>query len=132
MASIIVNRGLQTIVGRASGTADGFAAWQSISVDDSATALTAGTTTLGSPVNVETNDFDATPTRSAQTVTHLVTFTTAEANFEIKRIVIHNAAAASVTGASTTVVAGVDGQSITKTSGFALELELRHTATDNS
>ena len=132
MASIVVNRGLQVMVGRLSNTADGFDFLQSLAVDDSASAFTATDTDLGSPANVEVNDFDATPTRSAQTVTHITTFAVGEANFTIRRISLHNAAAASVTGASTTLCAGIDGQSLTKTSDFSITFTIRNTATDNS
>lgn len=132
MASIIVNRGLQVIGGRASNTADSFDYIRSMSVDDSAVAFTATDTTLGSPTNEADADFDTTPTRSAQTVTHVATFGTGVANFNIKRIALHNAAAASVTGSSTTLCAGIDGQSLTKTSDFSMTITVKITYTDNS
>lgn len=132
MASKIVNRGLQVTGGRLSSTADAFAALQSMAVDDSSTAFIASHTTLLSPTNLAVNAFDATPTRSAQTVTHLCTFTTAQANFTIRRISLHNAAFGSVTGASVTLYGGVDGQSITKTSDFSVTFTLRISQTDAS
>lgn len=132
MATTITKQGLQFAVGRLSATADGFAALQSVSVDDSATALGTATTNLGSPTNLAVRDFDATPTRSNETVTHEVTFPTTEANFNIERIVIHNAPAASVNGTSNTVFGGVDGQNLQKTADFQVKFILRNTATDQS
>lgn len=132
MASLIVNRGLQVIGGRASNTADAFAAIQSMAVDDGTSAFAAGHTALNAtttPSNFVAADFDATPTRSGQVVSHAVTFATTEANFAIKRISLHNAAAASVSVSSTTLVGGIDNQSLTKTSDFTLTLtvELSYT-----
>ncbi len=132
MATIVVNRGLQVAVGRLSSTADSFAALQSMAVDDRSTAFVATDTSLGSPANVAAKAFDATPTRSAQTVTHETTFATTEANFTIRRISLHNAAAGSVNGTSTTLCMGVDGQSLTKTSDFSVKFILRVTTTDQS
>ena len=132
MASIIVNRGLQIIGGRASNTADGFAAVQSMTVDDRSTAFASGNTTLGSPTNVTAKAFDATPTRTNQRITHVATFATTEANFTIRRIALHNAAAGSVTGSSTTLFSGIDGQSITKTSDFSMSITINIDYTDNS
>lgn len=132
MATLVFTRGIQVMVGRLSSTADGFAALQSVSVDDSSTALSAGTTSLGSPTNLAVRNFDATPTRSNMTVTHEVTFPTTEANFTIRRIVIHNAAAASVNGTSTTACMGIDSQQLTKTSDFSVKFTLRHTGANAS
>jgi hypothetical protein len=132
MASRIVNRGLQVIGGRASNTADAFVEIDSMSVDDSATAFAAGDTALnsgGAVTNEADLDFDATPTRSSQTVSHVATFGTGAANFTIRRIALHNAAAASVTTSSTTLVAGIDGQSLAKTSDFTLAITVRITYT---
>jgi hypothetical protein len=135
MAAIIFNRGLQVIGGRASNTADAFAALQSISVDDSSTAFAATDTALnsgGAVTNEADVDFDSTPTRSSQTVTHLGTFGTGVANFTIRRVAIHNAAAASVTTSSTSLVAGIDGQSLTKTSDFSMTFTMSIEYTDAS
>lgn len=135
MAAIIVNRGLQVIVGRASNTADSFAAIQSMSVDDGTVAFAAAHTALnsgGAITNEADVDFDSTPTRAAQTTTHVATFGTGVANFTIKRIALHNAAAASVTTSSTTLVAGVDGQSLTKTSSFSMLFRMTIALADNS
>jgi hypothetical protein len=132
MASLIVNRGLQVIGGRASNTADAFLEIDSMSVDDSSTAFAAGDTALnsgGAVTNEADRDFDATPTRSSQTVSHTVTFGTGEANFTIRRIALHNAAAASVSTSSVTLVAGIDGQSLAKTADFTLTITVRITYT---
>lgn len=135
MAAIVVNRGLQVFVGRASNTADSFAAIQSMSVDDSSNAFTATDTALndgGAVANEADADFDATPTRSAQTTTHIATFGTGAANFTIRRVALHNDTAANVTTSSTTLTAGIDGQSVTKTSDFSSTITVKITATDNS
>lgn len=132
MASRIVNRGLQVIGGRASNTVDAFAAILSMSVDDSSTAFAAGDTALnsgGAVTNEADLDFDATPTRSSQTVSHIATFGTGSANFTIRRIALHNAAAASVSTSSVTLVAGIDGQSLAKTTDFTLAITVRITYT---
>lgn len=132
MASLIVDRGLQILVGRLSQTADAFNELRSMAVDDGTSAFVAGDTTLGSPANLQVNDFDATPTRSAQTVTHVATYAAGEANFEVQRISLHNDDAVNVTGASTTLFGGIDGQSITKTSDFTMTITVNVTVTDNS
>lgn len=133
MASIVVNRGLQVIGGRASNTADAFNAIQVMSVDDRAVAFVAGDTTLGTPTNEFDDAFDVTPTRSGQVISHLMTLATGEGNFgagnPIRRIALHNDVAGSVSGTSTTLVAGVDGQSLQKTSDFTLAITLKLTYT---
>lgn len=124
MASIVVNQGLQRI-GINASQATGYAAGRyirSMAVDDSATAFTATTTTLGSPTNEADVDLDSTPSIAAQTVTHVATFGTGVANFNIKRISLHDDTAANVTGSSSTLVAGIDGQSLTKTSDFSMTI----------
>lgn len=135
MAAKVVNRGLQVIGGRASNTADAFAAIQSLSADDNSSAFTATDTALnsvGSVTNQADVDFDATPTRSGQVITHIGTFGTGAANFLIRRFALHNAAAASVSASSTTLVGGIDGQSFTKTSDFTMTVTIKITYTDNS
>jgi hypothetical protein len=132
MSSIVVNRGLQVTGGILSGTSDSFGALQTLAVDDGVSAFVAGDTTLGSPGSVAVVAFDSTPTRSAQTVTHLGTFAVGAANFTIKRISLHNAVSGSVSGSSTTLYGGIDGQSLTKTSDFTITFTIRITQTDNS
>jgi len=135
MASLLVNRGLQVIVGRASNTADSFTEIIAGSVDDNATGFTATDTALDS-VGTVTNSaavaFDATPTRSAQTTTHVFTFGTGVANFTHKRVALHNLASGSVTASSTSLVGGTDGLTFAKTSAFVVEYSVTIALTDNS
>lgn len=122
MSAIVCNQGLQRAGDTISQTA-GYASARfvrSMAWDDSATALIAGTTTLGSPGNEFDQAFDATPIRTAQTVAHLSTIPTGSGNYQIKRITLHDDTAANVTGSSATVFAGVDGQALTKTVDFTL------------
>lgn len=126
MASLIVNQGLQRLGDTISQTS-GYSSSRyvrTMAFDDSSSALAAGTTTLGSPTNVVDQAFDSTPTRSAQTVSHVTTLATGAGNFTIRRITLHDDTAANVTGSSSTLFGGVDGQSLTKTSDFTLEATL--------
>ena len=137
MASIIVNRGLQVIGGRASNTGDSFAAIQSMAIDDDANAFAAGNDSLddaggGAPTNVSPKNFDTTPVRTNQTVEHVSTWQTTDGNFTIRRISLHNDTELNVTGTSQTLCAGIDGQSITKTADFQLTIKVNITYTDNS
>lgn len=127
MADLIVNRGLQMIADRASGVAGAGAVIQTMSVDDRATAFAAGDTTLGTPTN-EADVAIAAPTRSGQTVTHVGTFDTSVA-LTIRRVALHNDTSANVSGTSTSLVAGVDGQSFVKTVDFSLVLTMKMTYT---
>ena len=103
-----------------------------MAVDDSGTAFAAGTTTLGSPTNLFDQAFDSAPTRSGQVVTHVTTIAAGNGNFTIQRVSLHDDTVANVTGTSTTVVAGIDGLSLTKTSDFSLSITLKLTYADNS
>jgi hypothetical protein len=102
---------------------------QVMSVDNSATALADSTTTLGSPGSEFDQVFDAQPTTATDatsaTITHITTYGTANGNFAISRVILHDDTTTNVTGTSTTVVAGVDAQSLTKTSDFTLAITLR-------
>lgn len=133
MGKLLGNRGLQVIAGRASNTADAFLEIDSMSIDDSTVAFTATDTALddgGAVANEADANFDSAPTRSAQTVTHVATFGTAVfVGSTVKRIALHNAAAASVTSASDTWVGGVDGQSLVKSADYSLVLTLKITYT---
>lgn len=132
MPALIVNRGLQVIGGRASATADAFGSIQAMSVDDSAGAFAAGHNNLdgaGAVGNEFDADFDATPTRSGQQISHVMTIPSGSGNFVIRRVALHNAPAASVSASSVSLVAGIDGQSITKTADFALTVTVRITYT---
>lgn len=131
MSSIVVNQGLQRI-GIQASQATAYSAVrniQTMAVDDSASAFASGTTTLGSPTNEFDAVFDATPTRSSQTISHVMTIPSGSGNFTIKRVSLHDDTATNVTGASTTLVAGIDGQSITKTSDFSLAITVNLTYT---
>lgn len=132
----VVNRGLQITGGRTFNTADAFAAVQSMSVDDNASNFAAADTALntsrGAITNVFAQNFDATPTRSNQTISMTTTLATGNANFTIKGVALHNITSASVTASSTTLFAGIAGQSITKTSSFSLAITLSVLYTDNS
>lgn len=102
---------------------------RTMSVDDSATALVAGATTLGSPTNQFDAAFDATPTESSQTIICVMTVPTGSGNFTIRRITEHDDTSTNVTGASTTLVSGVDAQALTKTSDFSLAITKNFTFT---
>lgn len=135
----IVNRGLAVTGGRTFNTADAFAAVQCIGVDNQSADYEAAHTAIngtGGTARTITNshfeDFDATPTRSNQTITCVTTLETGDANFTIGSISLHNAPAGSCSASSTTLFAGIDGQSITKTSSFTLTITLSILYTDNS
>lgn len=131
MASLVVNRGLLRIGQQAfQSTNYNVARYvRTMSVDDSATALVAGATTLGSPTNQFDQAFDATPTESSQTIICVMTIPTGSGNFTIRRITEHDDTTANVTGASTTLVSGVDNQTLTKTSEFSLAFTKNFTFT---
>lgn len=115
MAKIVTNIGKQVILDRAFSLSGPPAAILCGSVDDSTTLLAASTTTLSSPSNFNADDFDSV-SRSGQTVTVTFSFGTSVANYTHKRLVLHNIAAASVTGTSANVIGGHDQQSIAKNS----------------
>ena len=134
MAAKIVNQGLNRIADTASQTSGYSAARyiRTMAIDDSSSAFAAGTTTLGSPSNLYDAAFDATPTRSGQVVSHVMTVPTGSGNFTIRRVSLHDDTAANVTGSSTTLVGGIDGLSLGKTSDFTVTLTVRITYSDNS
>lgn len=132
MAAKIVDLGLQRIADTASQTA-GFNAARYIrrmAIDDRAVAFVAGDTTLGSPGNLFSQAFDSTPTRSGLIVTHVSTIPTGSGNFTIRRVSLHDDT--TVTGSSTTLVGGIDGLGLTKTSDFSIAITVRITYSDNS
>lgn len=135
----VVNRGLQVTGGRAFNTADAFAAVQALSIDDATGNFEAAHTAIngtGGTARTITNsfaqNFDATPTRSNQTISCVTTIPTGSGNFTIKGVALHNITAGSVTTSSVTLFAGIAGQSITKTSSFSLAITLSVLYTDNS
>ena len=73
--------------------------------------------------------FDSTPTESGQTITHIMTIPTGSGNFTIRRISLHDDTAANVTASSTTLVGGVDGQTLAKTVDFTLAITMKLTYT---
>lgn len=124
MGSIVVNRGLLRIGQQAfQSTNYNVARYvRTMSVDDSATTLIAGATTLGSPTNEYDQAFDATPTESAQIITCLMTIPNGSGNFTIRRLCEHDDTTTNVTGSSATLVAGVDNQSLTKDANFTMQI----------
>lgn len=140
MAAIIPDNGLQRIGVQASqataGTGPTYNASrhiQTMSVDDSAGAFASGHDALDDAGAVS-NEADAatTNTRSGQVISHVATFGTGVANFEIKRIALHDDTTTNVTTSSTTLVAGIDAQSLTKTSDFSMDITVDITYTDAS
>lgn len=131
MASIVVTRGLLQI-GTHASQASGYGSSrfiQTMAVDNSATAFVAGATTLGSPGSIFDQGFDATPSTATDstsaTITHITTYGTANANFTIQRVSLHDSSSTGVTGSSVTLVAGIDAQSLTKTTDFTMAITLR-------
>jgi len=103
-----------------------------MSVDDSANAFAATDTALnsgGAVTNAFDQALDSTPTRSNQTISHVMTIATGSGNFTIRRVALHDNTAANVTTSSTSLVAGIDGQSITKTADFTLAITVQITYT---
>lgn len=127
MAARTVDQGLQRIADTASQTA-GFASARfirTLSLDDGTVAFAAGHTNLesgGAVTNEYDRAFDGTPTRSGLIVSHVTTIPAADALFTIKRVALHDDTVANVTKTSTTLVAGIDGQSILKTADFTLAI----------
>lgn len=118
--AIIVDQGLQIIGERASFVTPA-GRIQSMAVDDKTGTIGSTDTTLGSPTNLQANAFDGDPTRSAQTITHVMTVTSGQFNtFTVKRITLHNVASGSVSGTSASLVGGVDSQTFIKQSTFSL------------
>lgn len=102
---------------------------QTMAWDNGASGFAAGHDQLNdaaTPSSEYDQAFDATPTIAAQTVTAQSTIPTGQGNFTITRISIHDDAAANVSVSSTTLVSGVDGQSLGKTSDFTLRTDLSH------
>lgn len=135
MASIVVNNGLQRIGAQASQATAGTPGYSSaraiqvMAFDDNASAFAAAHTNLlsaGSISNEFDQAFDGTPTRSSQTVSHVTTLASGAGaqNFTIKRLSLHDDVAGTVSTTSTTLVAGVDGQTLGKTVDFSLAVTL--------
>lgn len=144
MASIVVNNGLQRIGVQASQATSGAGPTynasrhiQTMSVDDQSSAFLATDVDLDRAGGLTvTNEYDAAfdsaPTRANQTITHRMTIPVGSGNFTIRRIALHDDTAANVTTASDTLVAGIDGQSLAKTSDFTIEFTVNITYSDAS
>lgn len=140
MASIVVNNGLQRIGVQASQATSGAGPTynaarhiQTMSWDDLNAAFAAGHDQLndaGAITNAYDQALDGAPTRTNQTISHISTIPTGQGNFTIRRVALHDDTAANVTTSSTTLVSGVDGQSLTKTSDFTLATTLNHIYTN--
>lgn len=132
MASLVVNQGLQRIAINASVVGGGAAigASQTVSryimtmaVDDATEAFLAADTKMNDGTGY-TQEFDQfltnLATRTNQTTSHVTTIGTGDGNFGIRRFSLHDDTATNVTASSTTLVCGVDGQNLTKTSDFTM------------
>lgn len=139
MSSLMVNQGLQRIAvnaSQATGTGVTYSSSryaQTMSIDDSSNAFAAGDTALNTGGAV-TNEFDqiltaATVVRTNQSVAHQTVVPTGSGNFTTRRVAVHDDTAANVTTSSTTLMGGVDGQSLTKTSDFTMTPVLTFTYT---
>lgn len=103
---------------------------QVLSIDDSSVAIAAGDTAAnsgGAITNFFDQAFDATPTESSTIITTVTTIGTANGNFTIRRILLHDDTAANVTSSSSTLFGGIDGQSLTKTSDFTIAFTIKVT-----
>lgn len=126
MADLITSQGIQRVLDTAFQTS-GYSAsryFRTFSVDDSATALTAGTTTAGSPANFFDQAFDSTPVRTSLTVACVTSLAAADAAFTHRRLIIHDDTVANVTGSSSTVGFGVDALSLFKPSNVPFSYTL--------
>lgn len=128
--TLVVNRGLLRIGQQASESTNysDVRNIQVMSFDDSTVSFAATDTALNSGGAV-TNEFDAafsaTPTESGTaTITHTANIPTGSGNFTIRRIALHDDTATNVTTSSTTLVAGVDDKSLTKTSDFSMDVSM--------
>ena len=130
MAERFVNQGLGQNIGLLFACSGDTEQVLSMAVDDRSTGFGASDTTLVSPANVHAEDFDSPPTRSGVDVTVICTLETGDYNQTVRRISWHMAAAASVTGTSTTLVVGVDGQSLVKTNDMTLTITATFRAAD--
>ena len=103
--------------------ADAARYFRTISVDDSASAFTAGTTDLGSPANEY--DADATAAEVSNGRKRLtIVIPAGSGNFNIKRVAVHDDTAANVSGSSSTFAYGFSGHSVTKDANTELTVSL--------
>lgn len=134
MASTVVVRGLLRIGQQASESAgyDAAREIQVMAIDDSTVAFAQSHTTLGTGGAVPTEfdqTFDAAPSTATDTtsatITHVATFGTAITGITVRRVSLHDTTSTSVTTSSVSLVAGIDAQSLLKTTDFTLELTVR-------
>ncbi len=140
MAAIVVTNGLQRIGVQASqataGSGPTYSSARQIqvgTVDDQASAFLSTDQDLDRAGGLTVaNMFDqvlVTPTAVSNVVTHTWTIATGSGNFTIKRIALHDDTTTNVTTASNTLVCGIDGQSLAKTSDFTLAITVKLTYT---
>jgi hypothetical protein len=122
VAKITVNQGLQVSIDNDYGNA-AVNIIDAMAVSDFGTLL-AGTTSIAAATNKDANALTSS-TRSGQVNTAIGDWTTGEANFAITTITLHRGGA----GVFTDVYGGIDGQSLTKNSDFALKITLTDTRT---
>ncbi len=107
-----------------------------MSVDDNATNFAAADTALNTSRGTITNEadqlLDSLTTIASQTISFTTTFATGTANFVHKGLAWHDDTATNTTSSSATLIAGIAGQSITKSSSFSLAYTGQITFTDNS
>lgn len=140
MSAIIVSSGRDRIAINASQTSsfDTTRHIRTMAVDDQSSAFLDTDQDLDRAGGLTvTNEFDAaldaTPADPVgNAVSHVMTIPTGSGNFTIRRLSLHDDTAANVTVSSNTLVAGVDGQSWTKTSDFTVTPTLTITYTDVS
>lgn len=141
----VVNQGLQrcgrnlAIVGGGAGVGSSQTVTRylmTMSVDDNATNFAAADTALNTSRGTVTNEYDqlldALATISSQTISFTTTIGTANGNFVHKGLAWHDDTATNVTSSSATLIAGIAGQSITKSSSFSIAYTGQITFSDNS
>lgn len=131
MANLVVRQGLVRIALNGS-QATGYSSSRyvrTLAIDDSSNAFAAADTAANTGGAV-TNFFDvalssavqATTTFTNDTIRHTATIPAASGAMTIRRISLHDDTTANTTSSSTTLIAGIDGQSLVKNTTFALTL----------
>jgi hypothetical protein len=102
---------------------------RTLATDDSSVAFTATDTACNSGGTVTTffdvalsSAVQATTTFTNDTIRHTATIPSGSGQMTIRRISLHDDTTANVTSSSTTLVAGIDAQSLSKNTTFALTL----------
>lgn len=136
MASLVALGGLTRIGAQASqatGAARTYSATrhiQTMSIDDQSSGFLSTDVDLDragglTVANMFDQAFSPTPTFVDQTVTHTTTIPTGSGNFTTRRIATHDDTAANVSVSSDTLVSGVDGVALQKTSDFSMTPTLK-------